>query len=101
MANIVNNDKGFKVICLSKEEAASLGFGYKEDGSCVCMHCGNDCGDSIYYIAVLNDTMCERCFHRWVAGATFYPEDMRYEEKSFERTVNNLTAIWGKDIINL
>lgn len=27
MAEVINNDKGFKVISLSTEDAASLGFG--------------------------------------------------------------------------
>ena len=60
MAKIVNNDKGFKVISLSTEDAASLGFGIDGSGTCICMHCNEGCrsGD-IYYIAVFHDTMCK------------------------------------------
>ena len=61
MAKIVNNDKGFKVISLSIEDAASLGFGPYGLGACVCMHCNNIIKGDIYYIAVLNDVMDKEC----------------------------------------
>lgn len=84
MAKIVNNDKGFKVISLSIEDAASLGFGLYDSGACVCMHCNKDClsGD-IYYIAVLNDTMCKDCYEEWLKGATRYVDDVPYEAQNF------------------
>ena len=49
MAKIVNNDKGFKVLSLLEEVAASIGFGIwsrtDEDTDdlhpCLCMHCNN------------------------------------------------------------
>lgn len=37
MAKVINNDKGFKVISLSTEDAASLGFGIDGSGTCICM----------------------------------------------------------------
>lgn len=84
MAKIVNNDKGFKVISLSIEDAASLGFGLYGSGACVCMHCNKGClsGD-IYYIAVLNDTMCKDCYEKWLKGAKRYPEDIPIENRNF------------------
>lgn len=86
MAKIVNNDKGFKVISLSIEDAASLGFGLYGSGACVCMHCNKGClsGD-IYYIAVLNDTMRKDCYEEWLKDAVKYADDAPYEEQNFNR----------------
>lgn len=92
MAKIVNNDKGFKVISLSEEEAVSIGFGiwYRNDEdtddlhTCICMNCNKGClsGD-IYYIAVLNDTMCKDCYEKWLKSATRYTEDIPVEDRNF------------------
>lgn len=86
MAKIVKNDKGFKVISLSTEDAASIGFGLYGSGACVCMHCnkGRLSGD-IYYIAVLNDTMCKDCYEEWLKDAVKYADDAPYEEQNFNR----------------
>lgn len=43
MAKIVDNNKGFKVICMNNNEAANLGFGIFP-GVCVCMNCNNTIG---------------------------------------------------------
>ena len=83
MAKIVNNDKGFKVISLSIEDAASLGFGPYGLGACVCMHCNNIIKGDIYYIAVLNDVMDKECYDRWYKGATRYTEDIPIENRNF------------------
>ena len=86
MAKIVNNDKGFKVISLSTRDAASLGFGIDGSGACVCMHCNKYCTDGdIYYIAVLNDTMCKSCYEHWLKEAERYSEDTPIEERNFNR----------------
>lgn len=84
MAKIVNNDKGFKVISLSTKDATSLGFGLYCSGACVCMHCNKVCvsGD-IYYIAVLNDTMCKDCYEEWLKDAKRYSEDIPIEDRNF------------------
>ena len=84
MATIVNNDKGFKVISLSTEDTASLGFGLCGSGACVCMHCNKKClsGD-IYYVAVLNDTMCKDCYEEWLKDAIRYVSDIPIEERRF------------------
>ena len=84
MAKIVNNDKGFKVISLSIKDAASLGFGPYGSGACVCMNCNKDClSGNIYYVAVLNDTMCKDCYEKWLKRATRYADDALYEEQNF------------------
>lgn len=83
MTKIVNNDKGFKVISLSIEDAASLGFGLYGSGACVCMHCNNIIKGDIYYIAVLNDVMDKECYDEWYKGATRYTEDIPIENRNF------------------
>lgn len=83
MAKIVNNDKGFKVISLSIEDAASLGFGPYGLGACACMHCNNIIKGDIYYIAVLNDVMDKECYDEWYKGATRYTEDIPIENRNF------------------
>lgn len=83
MAKIVNNDKGFKVISLSTKDAASLGFGLYCSGACVCMHCNNIIKEDIYYIAVLNDTMCKDCYEGWLKDAKRYSEDIPIEDRNF------------------
>ena len=100
MAKIVNNDKGFKVISLSVDEAGVLEFGVEGTGLCICMKCNkyiipssvnikNEAeqkkivhGD-IYYVAVLNDTMCRDCYEEWLKDATRYVEDIPIEERNF------------------
>lgn len=84
MAKIVNNDKGFKVISLSTEDAASLSFGVNGSGDCVCMRCSKYClsGD-IYYIAVLNDTMCKDCYEKWLRGAKGCSGVIPIEDRNF------------------
>lgn len=84
MAEIVKNGKGFKVISLSVNDAASLGFGIGGSGACVCMRCNKGClSGGIYYIAVLNDTMCKSCYEHWLKGATRYSDDIPIEDRNF------------------
>ena len=65
MAKLVKNDKGFKVIKLSVDEASKLGWGLSGFGDCICMQCNNPISGDIYHPVVLNDTMDkERAFQR-------------------------------------
>lgn len=82
----VENEKGFLVIEMSLEEARKLGFGIQE--GCICMHCNGIIEEPIYYIAVLNDTMCKECFDKWYEQAINYPEDRIVEKRLFERYFN-------------
>ena len=49
MAKLVKNDKRFKVIKLSVDEAGKLGWGISGSGDCVCMQCNNPILGDIYY----------------------------------------------------
>ena len=83
MAKIVDNNKGFKVICMNNDEAANLGFGIVP-GDCICMRCNNIIQDEIYYVAALNDVMCKSCYEKWYANATHYADDTKYENRYFD-----------------
>lgn len=82
MAKIVDNNKGFKVICMNNNEAVNLGFGIFP-GSCICMRCNSLVFDEIYYIAVLNDVMCKSCYEKWYESAIRYNDDAECENRYF------------------
>lgn len=82
MASIVDNKKSFKVIKLSKAEAEELGWWYADEF--LCVQCNEDiCNADMYYVAVLNDILCEDCFNTWLETARNYPEDRAIENKNF------------------
>ena len=83
MAKIIKNDKGFKVICMNNDEATKLGFGIWS-GTSICISCNELIFDEIYYIAVLNDVMCKKCYEKWYENATYFKEDAQYENKYFD-----------------
>ena len=88
MARIVDNDKGFKVIALSTEEADNLGWGCSEGQ--ICMNCNDIIKDEVYYIAVLNDVMDKDCYENWLKRAKHYPEDKAFEDKNFNYYIMEL-----------
>lgn len=53
---------------------------------CICDFCGKPClpTDKGYYIAVLNQWKCEKCFEDYKQHAVWYPEDKEYEDRHFE-----------------
>lgn len=78
MAQIINNEKGFKVIECSLIEIANLG------GLGICDFCNKASFDG-YYIAVLNCWYCPECYQDWIKRAQRYPEDAHVEQRNFER----------------
>lgn len=84
MAKIVENSKGFKVIELTKEEGTKMGWGS------LCCNCNRTINGNLFYICGLNDVMDKKCFEQWLKNAKFYPEDVYYENKSFERVKEKL-----------
>lgn len=100
--SIVNNNKGFLVI---KAEADfmiyNFGFGAIEQGEpiMVCAHC-NDVlkgNNPAYYVAVLNDVLCEECYKDFISTSTRYAEDAEYERDYFNHYLNIAKAI-GSEI---
>ena len=79
MAHKHDNEKGFLVIKTeSLIEALELG------GMAICDSC-NKASYTGYYIAVMNEWFCDKCFHDWYNGAKRYPEDMKIEERNYQR----------------
>lgn len=77
MAEVVKNDKGFKVIHCSNTEIVKLG------GLGICDSCGEPDTHG-YYIAVLNRWYCPKCYEDWYKHAINYPEDRHIEDKNFK-----------------
>lgn len=77
MAEVVKNDKGFKVIHCSITEIVDLG------GLGICDYCNNASYHG-FYIAVLNAWYCPKCYERWHKEAVYYPEDKPIEDKNFK-----------------
>ena len=61
----------------------------------ICDFCNGEVKpeDTCYYVAVLNQIMCKDCFERWHASAKYYPEDVPFEKKNFQRTQDMLAAV--------
>lgn len=89
MAKKIKTEKGFLVIKMNREEAESIGFGIG-GGACICMQCNDLCMNDIYYVAVLNDTMCEKCYNEYVNEATYYPEDSKIEQRNYDFYISML-----------
>lgn len=81
MAKIFENEKGFKIIEISRGEILDK---LSEFGSIgICDDCGITANNG-YYIAVLNKWFCKDCFTEWYGYAINYPEDREIEERNFE-----------------
>lgn len=81
MAKIKENKKGFKIIEISRAELVGRLAEYGCIG--ICDNC-NSTSITGYYIAVLNQWFCQKCFYEWYNKAVNYPEDRNIEEKNFE-----------------
>lgn len=49
----------------------------------ICDYCGKVSGSG-YYIAVLNQWFCSKCYEEWKTIAQYYPEDAPYEQRNFD-----------------
>lgn len=81
MAKIKENKKGFKVIQISRKELMDKLGMYGAMG--ICDRC-NETTSTGYYIAVLNQWFCPKCYQDWYSSATYYPEDATVENKNSE-----------------
>ena len=78
MANIEENKKGFKIIQVSRIEMVD-----KCDSFGICDSC-NETAETGFYIAVMNQWFCPKCYQNWYRRARRYPEDVAIENKNFE-----------------
>jgi len=80
MAQIVKNEKGFKVIEVTGQECREKIWG----GLGICDSCC-DGFDTAYYVAVLHCCYCPTCYNGWMMKAVNYPEDHDFEKRAFHR----------------
>ena len=93
MAEIVKNDKNFLIIQMNGEEASNLGFGMEITGCLNSIVCGS-CNSSIehkdiYYIAGINEVMCEDCAYDYIKNMSHYVDD---DSINYEITHFNIIA---------
>lgn len=58
----------------------------------VCDFCNSEVGkeDTCYYVAVLDQILCKKCFEEWHRTAKYYPEDVPIESKNYDRAASKL-----------
>ncbi|WP_172918570.1 demethylase [Capnocytophaga canis] len=82
MAEIVKNNKGFKIIKLSLEEIEEI---FKGFGICDCCSDFDKVNEELFLIPVLNNrSYCQKCYNEWIEKAENYEEDRGFEQKLFE-----------------
>ena len=89
MAKVYTNDKNFLVIEMNGAEASGLGFGIEIPGCLNAIVCGG-CNSQIehkeiYYIAGINEVMCEDCADDYVKNMSHYTDNdsLKYEINHF------------------
>lgn len=78
MAKIVENKKGFRVLEVSREELISALSKFGSMGIC------DQCGETPpvgYYVAVLNQWLCPKCYNNFISKTKWYKEDAPFEER--------------------
>lgn len=77
----VKNEKGFLVMEITRAELVSKLAQYGCIGVCdSCM----ESPEVGYYVAVLNQWFCKKCYEEWLQRAERYQEDIPYEERNYE-----------------
>ena len=95
MAEVIKNDKNFLIIKINDKEANKLNFGiFKgiDDNICVCGSCNVICYDNMYYIAAINEILCEDCMNDFIKNMSHYTDEnsLKYEIKHFNHYANLL-----------
>lgn len=85
MAKVVDNYKGFKVLEITRQEMMDKLTRYGCLG--ICDMCNRPISVG-YYVAVINQWMCEDCYNDFIKSIDRYEEDMKIENKNFNRFCN-------------
>lgn len=100
MAEIINNNKNFLIIKMNKEEASKCNFGVLpglKENIIVCGSCNVIFDkEELYYIAGINEVLCEDCMEDFVKNMNHYTDDnsLKYEIKHF----NHYSSILNLDV---
>ena len=81
MIQEVENIKGFKVLKVSRLRMLERLWKYGCIG--ICDFCA-EIVDEGYYVAVLNQWLCQECYEDWMRTAINYPEDREIEQRNYE-----------------
>ena len=81
MARTVENYKGFKVIEISRDEMLDKLTRYGCLG--ICDMCAKPIPNG-YYVAVLNQWLCEDCYRRFIESVNNHEEDKTIEDRNFK-----------------
>ncbi len=96
MAKVYFNDREHLVIKINSKEATKLNFGIPVTGLlnvCLCGTCNNECSsDDIYYIAGINEVMCDKCIDDYVKNMNHYTDEdsLTYEIRHFNYVAEKL-----------
>ena len=78
MAKVVDNYKKFKVLEITRQEMMDKLTRYGCLGICDMCNRPTSVG---YYVAVINQWMCEDCYNDFIKSVDRYEEDMRIEKR--------------------
>ena len=95
MAKVYENNKKFLIIQMNAQEANELNFGIEVTGInniCLCGTCNNECTGDRYYVAAINDLVCEDCIEDFIKNMNHYTDEnsLRYEITHFNFVANKL-----------
>lgn len=85
MAKVVDNYKKFKVLEITRQEMMDKLTRYGCLGICGMCNRPTSVG---YYVAVIDLWMCEDCYNDFIKSFNRYEEDMRIENRNFDRFCN-------------
>lgn len=85
MAKVVDNYKKFKVLEITRQEMMDKLTRYGCLG--ICDMCNRPISVG-YYVAAINQWMCEDCYNDFIKSVDRYEEDMRIENRNFDRFCN-------------
>lgn len=85
MARVVENYKGFKTLEITRQEMIDKLTRYGCLG--ICDSCMRPASVG-YYVAVINRWMCEDCYNDFIKSVDRYEEDIRIENRNFDRFCN-------------
>ena len=77
---------GYKVIKLTRLEAAAIEFGN------ICDHCNSIITDDMYYIAAINQLVCHNCYKNKISKCSKNKdiETIRFENDNYDKILTQL-----------
>ena len=85
MKEIITSN-GYKVIKLTRLEAAAIEFGN------TCDRCNSIANDDMYYIAAINQLVCHNCYKNKISKCSKHRdiETIRFEHDNYDKVLTQL-----------